>query len=829
MRQPLDLVRLRWYLEEHFAMMGKNVGLSVHQFKHGQSNPTYLVEFGAQRMVLRKQPAGNILPSAHAVDREYRVMEVLLLTGMMPLLTWLQQALQTTAVPVPRMVAFCNDPSVLGTPFFLMEYVPGRVFKDPSLPNMTPMERYAIYHALIDVLATLHALDPLGDFGKAREYGQRVLRTWTRQYNAQMAVLVQHKIALGGEGDVKAVSDYLHGAVGSIPDESCIVHGDFRLDNVIFHPTEPRIVALLDWELSTVGHPLADVATLCSFYRVPATTSPQMVHGLANRNLPLLGIPTEAHVVRTYCKRMLRYPVVDATWRFYLSLVFFRLAVILQGVYARQVLGNASSAHAGAAKDCYLLFIQLGAAIGHEGGYNNDALRNNNMVNPSVFMGLPLSPHALQVYGKLQRFCDARVFPSESVHVAELAALKDAGRAWLEVPPIVETLKAEAKALGLWNLFLTKVTLPNGVTYGETLTNVEYALMCELMGRCVTLAPEVFNCAAPDTGNMEILSRFGTWEQQQRWLVPLCEGKIRSCFAMTERYVASSDATNVCTQVERCDDGYVINGDKWYISGAGDPRCQLIIVMGKIKSTEILSPFRQQSMILVPIDTPGGLYVYRIQLLVADMPTIPYHVSVFRHSGLFDYHVRIGLLDSDMGNLLGVSLKRPMHVFGYDDAPHGHLEVSFRNVKVPLTSILLGDGRGFEIAQARLGPGRIHHCMRAIGMAERCMELMVLQLVEQVEDDICAARLLTLHAAHEMDTKGNKAAAQAIAMIKIVAPNMAIKVCDRAVQIHGAAGVSQDFVLAYYLAALRTLRLADGPDEVHMRTIAKAEFVKSHL
>ncbi|RHZ15174.1 hypothetical protein DYB26_013163, partial [Aphanomyces astaci] len=443
--------------------------------------------------------------------------------------------------------------------------------------------------------------------------------------------------------------------------------------------------------------------------------------------------------------------------------------------------GNASSAHAGAAKDCYLLFIQLGASIGHEGGYNNDALSNNNMVNPSVFMGLPLSPHALQVYGKLQRFCDARVFPSESVHVAELAALKDAGRAWLEVPPIVETLKAEAKALGLWNLFLTKVTLPNGVTYGETLTNVEYALMCELMGRCVTLAPEVFNCAAPDTGNMEILSRFGTSEQQRRWLVPLCEGKIRSCFAMTERYVASSDATNVCTQVERCDDGYVINGDKWYISGAGDPRCQLIIVMGKIKSTEILSPFRQQSMILVPIDTPG------------------------------------------------VSLKRPMHVFGYDDAPHGHLEVSFRNVKVPLTSVLLGDGRGFEIAQARLGPGRIHHCMRAIGMAERCMELMVMQLVEQVEDDICAARLLTLHAAHEMDTKGNKAAAQAIAMIKIVAPNMAIKVCDRAVQIHGAAGVSQDFVLAYYLAALRTLRLADGPDEVHMRTIAKAEFVKSHL
>ncbi|CAK4497192.1 unnamed protein product [Aphanomyces euteiches] len=780
MRQPLDLPRLRAFLEAHFSLTGKNLPLAVHQFKHGQSNPTYLIEFGnLKRMVLRKKPAGAILPSAHAIDREYRIM----------------QALQTTAVPVPRTVLYCSDPSVIGTEFYIMEYVQGRIYKDPTLPNVSHMERYAIYNSLIEALATLHSLNPaelgLGDYGKSKNYGQRVLSTWSRQYKAQDAILKQHNANLGGEGSMSALSEWLHRHVDSIPDESTIVHGDFRLDNCIFHPTEPRILAILDWELSTIGHPLSDLALICTIYRLPTTAA--INSGLAKVNVGRLGIPTETQTANRYCTLMQRYPLTDTNLRFFVALVIFRMSVIIQGVYSRTFLGNASSGNAGVSKEAYLLWVNMGA----------ETIRSGQSVvkseNPSL-LGLPMSAHALETYAKLKNFLEARVYPSEPILMKEMAALRQAGKEWKGVPEIIETLKGEAQALGLWNLFISEMKMPNGKTYGSKLTNVEYGLMCELMGRCIALAPEVFNCSAPDTGNMEILSRFGTPDQKMKWLVPLLEGKIRSCFAMTERYVASSDATNICTEIEKYEHGYIINGDKWYISGAGDPRCEIIIVMGKIKSNVKLPAFREQSMILVPMNTPG------------------------------------------------VTLKRPMHVFGYDDAPHGHLEMSFRNVRVPLDSVLLGDGRGFEIAQARLGPGRIHHCMRTIGIAERCLELMVHRAktrfafkqllgenplvaanIAKSRCELDSARLLTLHAAHEMDTKANKKAAQAIAMIKIVAPNVALKIADRAIQLHGAAGVSQDFVLAYYYAALRTLRLADGPDEVHMRTVAKAEFMKSHL
>ena len=386
---------------------------------------------------------------------------------------------------------------------------------------------------------------------------------------------------------------------------------------------------------------------------------------------------------------------------------------------------------------------------------------------------------------KLLAFMDEYVYPNEAVHDEQLRKASDR---WQPVP-IIEELKEKAKAARLWNLFLPESSR------GAGLTNLEYAPLAEIMGR-VEWASEVFNCSAPDTGNMETLERYGSEEQKREWLEPLLEGKIRSCFAMTEPDVASSDATNIQCRIERQRDEYVINGRKWWSSGAGDPRCKIFIVMGK---TDPANPdkHRQQSMILVPRDT------------------------------------------------LGVHIKRMLPVFGFDDAPHGHAEVLFENVRVPVSNILLGEGRGFEIAQGRLGPGRIHHCMRAIGVAERALEAMcarakerrtfgkplaeqgvVMEWIANSRLEIDQARLLTLKAAEMMDTVGNKVAKAEIAMIKVVAPRMVVNVLDRAIQAHGGGGVSQDFFLARAWAHARTLRLVDGPDEVHLAQLARIELKK---
>jgi acyl-CoA dehydrogenase len=385
---------------------------------------------------------------------------------------------------------------------------------------------------------------------------------------------------------------------------------------------------------------------------------------------------------------------------------------------------------------------------------------------------------------RLTAFMDAHIYPNESVFRDQIAD----GNRWQPVA-IVEALKPKARAAGLWNLFLPESEL------GAGLTNVEYAPLCEIMGRSPAFAPEVFNCSAPDTGNMEVLVRYGSPEHRRDWLEPLLRGEIRSCFAMTEPEVASSDATNIRSSIVRDGDEYVINGCKWFISGAGDPRCRIAIFMGK---TDPTAPrHQQQSMILVPMNTPG------------------------------------------------VTIRRMMPVFGYDDAPHGHAEITFENVRVPASNLLLGEGRGFEIAQGRLGPGRIHHCMRLIGLAERCLEAMCRRVLSRVafgktlaeqgtiRADIAdsrmeleQARLLTVNAAHLMDTVGNKAARGEIAMIKVVVPRAALRVIDRAIQAHGAAGVSEDFPLASAWAHTRTIRLADGPDEVHRDAIAKLELSK---
>ena len=395
-----------------------------------------------------------------------------------------------------------------------------------------------------------------------------------------------------------------------------------------------------------------------------------------------------------------------------------------------------------------------------------------------------VSARTKELQQRLAAFMDAHIYPNEPVFHRQKAD----GDRWQPVP-IVEELKPRARSAGLWNLFL-----PDS-DYGAGLTNAEYAPLCEIMGRSADFAPEVFNCSAPDTGNMEVLVRYGTAEQRKRWLDPLLAGEIRSCFAMTEPDVASSDATNIQSSIVRDGADYVISGRKWWISGAGDPRCRIAIFMGK---TDPSAPrHAQQSMILVPMDARG------------------------------------------------VTIRRLLPVFGYDDAPHGHAEIVFDNVRVPASNILLGEGRGFEIAQGRLGPGRIHHCMRLVGAAERALEAMCRRvstrvafgkpLAEQgtIRADIAEsrmeieqARLLTLKAAHLMDTVGNKIARGEIAMIKVVVPRMALRVIDRAIQAHGAAGVSGDFGLASAWAHARTIRLADGPDEVHREAIAKLELAK---
>lgn len=404
-------------------------------------------------------------------------------------------------------------------------------------------------------------------------------------------------------------------------------------------------------------------------------------------------------------------------------------------------------------------------------------------------MNFEYTPKVQALMSRLNAFMDEHIYPNDKAVKDEIARNRTNGDPW-RPSSIVESLKPKAHAAGLWNLFL-----PHSARVPEGLTNLEFAPMCEIMGR-VLWSAEVFNCSAPDTGNMEILERYASEEVKQRWLDPLLRGEIRSAFSMTEPGVASSDATNIETSIERQGDHYVINGRKWFSSGASDPRCKILILMGKT-DPDNSSRHRQQSMVVVPLDTPG------------------------------------------------VTIVRSLSVLGYDDAPHGHMEVLYENVRVPVGNMLLGEGRGFEIAQARLGPGRIHHCMRSIGAAERALEMMCDRLQsrvafgkplseqsvwhERIAESRCMidqARLLTFNAAWKMDTVGNKDAKAEIAMIKVVAPNVSCKVVDWAIQAFGAAGVSQDFWLAEAYAHQRTVRLVDGPDEVHRNAIAKLELAK---
>ncbi|XP_061459477.1 acyl-CoA dehydrogenase family member 10 isoform X2 [Rhineura floridana] len=774
---------LQKYLESIFGAPGP---LVLRQFSHGQSNPTYYLRFGDHQLVLRKKPPGPLLPSAHAVEREYRVLK----------------ALAEAGIPVPKVFALCEDSSVIGTPFYLMDYCTGRIFKDPCLPGLEPSQRRAIYTAMNRVLCKIHSVDVrvagLEDYGKHGNYIQRQVQTWSKQYRATET----HTIP--------AMERLLAWFPSHLPASEglSLVHGDFRLDNLIFHPEKPEVVSVLDWELSTLGNPLSDVAYNCLVYYLPSHFS--ILKGLSDCDLNQLAIPTAEAYFQMYCNHMGIPPVEN--WNFYMAFSFFRVAAILQGVYKRSLTGQASSATAEnsgkqaefmadlawdfATKEGFRVFKEPPAPGPTSRAFSTWAdprlfpKRSYSTLAPASKSHLVVSPDGLpacvqELHHKLKKFMNTHIYPAEQL----LRDHQASPNRWTP-HPLIEELKEKAKSEGLWNLFLPLESDPD-VKYGAGLTNLEFAHLCELMGTSLH-APEVFNCSAPDTGNMEVLVRYGTKPQKERWLQPLLDGKIRSCFAMTEPQVASSDATNIEASIVKEKDTYVLNGRKWWISGSLDPRCQLCIFMGKTDPTA--QRHKQQSMLLVPMDTPG------------------------------------------------ITVIRPLSVYGLDDAPAGHGEIAFDNVCVPQENLLLGPGRGFEIAQGRLGPGRIHHCMRLIGFAEGALALMKERVASRVafgkplaeqgtiradiaesRVEIEQARLLVLKAAHLMDTVGNKEAALEIAMIKVVAPRMALRVIDRAIQAFGAAGLSNDQPLAQFFAWARALRLADGPDEVHRAAIAKLE------
>ncbi|KAM8967774.1 acyl-CoA dehydrogenase family member 11 isoform 2-T2 [Pelodytes ibericus] len=755
----LDERSLDVYLCKHLP--GYNAApsavLSVRQYRSGQSNATYFIKKGSNKYVLRKKPHGPLLPGAHRIDREYQVETALFAAGF----------------PVPRPLLYCDDVTVVGTEFYVMEHVQGRIFRDLTLSDARPAERAALYVALTETLARLHSFDirtlNLTGYGKGRGYCKRQVVTWKKQYDRS------------AHTDVPAMNQLAQWLLDNLPrndNEEILIHGDFRIDNIIFHPTETRVIAVLDWELSTIGHPMSDLAYFTSPYFWPEGV--QFFGQSSDKKFSdIPGMPVFEDLMNIYSHcRKITLPVPD--WNFYLGLTFFKMAGILQGIHARFLIGNASGENASIFGDMVKPLAERGLAL----------VKRENQTAPRVpspttdlFLQSPKGHNVLQ---QVKRFMQEYIFPAQQEVFEYYTKYENSPLRW-QKPLVIEKLKEKAKSEGLWNLFLPAVS---------GLDQIDYAFIAEETGK-VFFAPEVFNCQAPDTGNMEVLHMYGTEEQKKQWLEPLLAGEIQSCFCMTEPDVASSDATNMECRIQRDGDSYVISGKKWWSSGAGNPNCKVAILMGKTENASS-SRYKQHSMVIVPMDTQG------------------------------------------------VNIVRALKVFGYEDTPHGgHFEVHFNDVRVPLSNLILGEGRGFEIAQGRLGPGRIHHCMRTIGAAESALQLMCARAAQRktfgkklYQHEVVAhwiaesriaieqARLLTLRAAKAIDTIGSARARKEIAMIKVVAPRMACEVADRAIQVFGGAGFSQDYPLAFMYTAVRTLRIADGPDEVHLSAVAKMELLE---
>ncbi|ELK25338.1 Acyl-CoA dehydrogenase family member 11 [Myotis davidii] len=697
-QHKFDCRPLEAYLSLHLPGFGAEpeAKLTIAQYRSGQSNPTFYLQKGSQEYVLRKKPPGSLLPKAHKIDREFKV----------------QKALFSIGFPVPKPLLYCSDASVIGTEFYVMEHVQGRIFRDITIPGVSPAERSAIYVAIIETLAQLHSL------------------------NINSLQLEGYGISAG------------------------------------YCKRQSRVIAVLDWELSTIGHPLSDLAHLSLFYVWPRTL-PILNQGYFQENI---GIPSMEELISIYCHCRGINSILP-NWNFFLALECFKMAGIAQGIYSRYLLGNSASENSSQ----FANFVQPLAETGLQ--LSKRTFRTTLSQIDTTRELFVQTRRGQEILTRVKHFMKQYILPAEK-EVIEFYVQKENSVDKWKKPPIIDKLKEMAKAEGLWNLFLPAVS---------GLSQVDYALIAEETGKCF-FAPDVFNCQAPDTGNMELLHLYGDEKQKQQWLEPLLQGSITSCFCMTEPDVASSDATNIECSIQRDGDSYVVNGKKWWSSGAGNPKCKIAIVMGKTKNATA-PRHKQHSMILVPINTPG------------------------------------------------VEIIRPLSVFGYMDHLHGgHFEIHFNQVRVPASNLILGEGRGFEIAQGRLGPGRIHHCMRTVGLAERALQIMCERATQRVafkkklhSHEVVAhwiaesriaieeIRLLTLKAAHTIDTLGNTGAIKQIAMIKVAAPRAVCKIIDRAIQVCGGAGVSQDYPLANMYALTRTLRLADGPDEVHLSAIAKLE------
>ncbi|KAF6312423.1 acyl-CoA dehydrogenase family member 11 [Rhinolophus ferrumequinum] len=753
-QHKFDYRALEAYLKEHLPGFEAEpeAKLIVTQYRSGQSNPTFYLQKGFQEYVLRKKPPGPLLPKAHQIDREFKV----------------QKALSSIGFPVPKPLLYCSNASVIGTEFYVMEHVQGRIFRDFTIPGVSPAERSAIYVAMIETLAQLHSLNihslQLEGYGIGAGYCKRQVSTWTKQYQA------------AAHQDIPAMNQLSNWLMKNLPDndnEENLIHGDFKLDNIVFHPTQSRVIAVLDWELSTIGHPLSDLAHLSLFYFWPRTVPfiNQSSHFQED-----VGIPSMEELISIYSRCRGITPILP-NWNFFLALSYFKIAGILQGVYSRYLLGNNVSENS-------FLFANVVQPLAETGlQLSKRTLRTAQPHVDTTRQLFAQSKRGQEVLTQVKHFMKQHILPAEKEVIEFYVQNENSENKWKK-PLVIDKLKEMAKAEGLWNLFLPAIS---------GLNQVDYALIAEETGKCF-FAPDVFNCQAPDTGNMELLHLYGNEKQKQQWLEPLLQGSIASCFCMTEPDVASSDATNIECSIQRDGDSYVINGKKWWSSGAGNPKCKIAIVLGRTENTSA-SRHKQHSMILVPISTPG------------------------------------------------VEVIRPLSVFGYMDHFHGgHFEIHFNQVRVPASNLILGEGRGFEIAQGRLGPGRIHHCMRIVGLAERALQIMCTRAAQRVafkkklySHEVVAhwiaesriaieeIRLLTLRAAHKIDTLGSSGAKKEIAMIKVAAPRAACKIIDRAIQVCGGAGVSQDYPLANMYALTRTLRLADGPDEVHLSAIAALE------